>query len=435
MAARRRSFHLNVNASSAIAHPIRSAALNPQGIEAQAGALTIGLLAFARQASAFAFTLVGGCAPGIRQKTKRVPRALLAGSPRAAEDAKLPLEGGITGIEATGTATRELAEVFECLMCEEQLQVQVQNDSDPRADKTTEPQIELQEEIDLADTGRAAEFEFEKGELPVRLHHSSIVLEDPERTPQCAEPEKPALELQGKPTLPITAPPIAIGLGLFIPSASSNELKLLSPLASRYASPEREIESVHTHRLYACVSSGSPQNELRANIVSKVAAFTAARLSGSRRPSASPTPRPALPPRPAYLDDPFAESFAATPPSSFVPTHPARLCYPSLQFSSNQQQSPTPSPRPGRSSLRQRTVYFTQVSPRAGTPPPAFWSPHPAGSQSCAILIKVPPSVSPQRHALVDKENQPTAKTPALPLDTVTRGRHRRGLSHVFDTI
>ncbi|KAJ6542857.1 hypothetical protein B0H19DRAFT_1380931 [Mycena capillaripes] len=78
MAARRRSFHLSAGATITAPLP---ATLNPQRIEA--GALSIGLLAFAHQASAFVFTLLGGCAPGMRPKTKRVPRALLAGSPRA----------------------------------------------------------------------------------------------------------------------------------------------------------------------------------------------------------------------------------------------------------------------------------------------------------------------------------------------------------------
>ncbi|KAJ7272023.1 hypothetical protein B0H12DRAFT_1067080 [Mycena haematopus] len=384
MTARRRSFHLNVNAGAAIAHPLRPATLNldPQDIQAQAGALTVGLLALARQASAFAFTLLGGCAPGVRTKTKCASKALLAGSPP--DTAKMLLEG-----ESIETTT---VEGLEHPRDEEQPEVAVSNDEGLQAQAMNDSGIQL-EELDIADAGTGWV------NLDIQPHENDHLVEDPDLTPT-TKTEKPALNLQVPPIPSIVAPPIAIGLGLLIPSASTNELRLLSPLESRYASPKPEFESVPA---FSRCSSGSPQAELRANLVSKVTAFTAARLSGSRR-SSSPPSRAAS--RPACLDDPFADlSTPTTLPSSFVPAHPAHFCYPSLQFGPDQPQSPTPHPRPGRPSLRQRTVFFAQVSPRANTPPPEFWSPHPAGSRSCAIKIKAPPSLS-KRPAVGNKENQ-----------------------------
>lgn len=405
MTSRRRSFHLNANASptTAITAP-RPAALNPQHIEASV--LSIGLLAFARQASVFAFTLLGGCAPGMRSKPKRVPRALLAGTPRQE-------------VNAVMEASRDDSEG-------QRIQAQTDDGAKQNCEfiaTTVDPQIN-----EFADAG-AGEVDLGVGDAEmgpqIQARDINVVSSVPKQTDH-APPSSPAVvpdspvtltekttlylqtRVKSKPVL--ITPPTGVGLGLLIPSTSTNELRLLSPLESRCASPKPEFEPVHSHLPPAARSSDS---ELRADLVRKVAAFTAARLSGSRGPSASPPPRAALirtPPlpsySPAYLDDPFSETCAATPRAPFVPTHPVRFGYPSLQFCPDQPQSPTPHPKTGCPPLRQRTVFFKQVSPRAGTPPPQFWAPHPAGSRSCAITIKAPLPTSMQRRVAGDKENR-----------------------------
>ncbi|KAJ6502304.1 hypothetical protein C8R45DRAFT_615237 [Mycena sanguinolenta] len=378
MTARRRSFHLNANASAAIAPTSRPGTLNlNQGIQAQAGALTIGLLGFARQASTFAFTLLGGCAPGVRPKTKHVPKALLVGSPREAVE-MLPAD---ESPETTG-------EGFERPTEQESKVLAVPNEQGQQVHATDESGKQP-EVLDIADAGA------EWANLRIRPRDNDLLFEELDHSP-APQTEKPYLAIP----IPPIAPPIAFGLGLLIPSASTNELRLLSPLESRCASPKPEFRPIPP----LCRRSSNPsQAELRANLVSKVAAFTAARLSGSRRTSTSLPPHAASP---SCLNDSFAQlNVPATSRVSFVSAHPAHLYNPSLQFSPNQPQSPTPHPRPGRPCLRQRTVFFAQVSPRAGTPPPEFWSPHPAGSRSCAIPIKAPPSLG-KRPVPEDKENQ-----------------------------
>ncbi|KAJ7510099.1 hypothetical protein B0H11DRAFT_1176317 [Mycena galericulata] len=142
-----------------------------------------------------------------------------------------------------------------------------------------------------------------------------------------------------------------------------------------------------------------------------LARHAAARLSRAATTTASSPVLAATPPPPsrrpaAPLDDPFAETTPApaTPRAQFVPAHPLRLHYPSLLLRADQQQSPTPQPRPGRLPLRQQTVFFKQ--PRVSTmpsPPPKYWAPHPAGARSCAIAIKAPLGAS--RAVAGDKEN------------------------------
>ncbi|KAK7037932.1 hypothetical protein R3P38DRAFT_530638 [Favolaschia claudopus] len=382
MTARRRSFHLNVNASHAAITP--SLRTGGYGLDAQVGALTTSLLDLARQASAFAFTLMGGCVPGVRSKP-RVQRALLAGhlctSDAAIENAEegdanpALIEGPTKHMNGgQNTHTRE------------------NNDADTLSEYNGD-------EHDLADARglqrESAHVTLEIEPTDVEMDSKHTILDE-----LAVSRKKPRVAL--KPFFMNAVPPVAIGLGVLIPSPGTNELRLLSPLESRCASPKPEFEpSPHL------CSSTSPRSQLRANLVSKVSAFTAARLSGSRRSSVSP-PHYVPPSTPtAYTDDPFSHLSATTPPASFFPTHPARLCFPSLQLHLNHQQSPTPHQRAGRRPcLRQRTVFFAPVSPRAGTPPPAFWTPHPAGTHSCAIPIKAPPSSFASRAGAKDKENQ-----------------------------
>ncbi|KAJ6630585.1 hypothetical protein B0H10DRAFT_835767 [Mycena sp. CBHHK59/15] len=170
-----------------------------------------------------------------------------------------------------------------------------------------------------------------------------------------------------------------------------------------------------------------PHANLRANLVRKVAAFTAARSS---RCFSAPLPLPRWPffldtpptVHAARFDDPFMETSPAALPASphFVPAHPAALRFPSLQrFRPDQQQSPTPQPRMNRPPtlrLSQLSIpipapaddafrapsanvgiavkpkaFYCPSSPRRTSALSEFWTPHPAGSQSCAIAIKAPP--------------------------------------------
>ncbi|KAJ6525679.1 hypothetical protein B0H19DRAFT_1198370 [Mycena capillaripes] len=329
----------------------------------------------------------------MRPKTRRVPRALLAGSPRAEVKAVAEVSDGGPQIQLP-TGSNE--------------------DRQPDCDdivKTVEPQIEVQQDLTDVREAKSLEVVLLEGEPQIQTLDNNItssVLEASNHAapadsllvtnPPTTLTEKTALYIQARAqAAPAIITPGGIGLGLLVPSTSTKELRLLSPLESRCASPKPEFEPPRTYRPPAPRSSSSPHAELRANLVRKVAAFTATRIS--RVPSVSP------PLRPTHLDDPFAETCAATPRAPFVPAHPAVLRYRGQQFRFDQEQSPTPQPRPGRPPLRQQTVFFKQVTPRAETPPPEFWAPHPAGSRSCAILIKAPPVTSTSRVA-ADKENQ-----------------------------
>ncbi|KAJ7775116.1 hypothetical protein B0H16DRAFT_1509589 [Mycena metata] len=300
-------------------------------------------------------------------------------------------------------------------------QIHAQEDEEPQqpASEVIFETADSPMELVIADAAtEAAEpviIQVEVAEPDVQVRESGEVLEEPEQTPspssfasemeQSLEPEveqssepdvepKP-LEPPEEPTPTMVARHIPIGLGLFVPSPTTKELRLLSPLESRRESPKPEPAPVRA--------------QLRADIMRKVAAFTAARIA--RSPSVSPpqatTPRPtfATPPRHAthFDSDPFADTPRASAPAHFVPAHAAALYFPSLlRVRPEQQQSPTPThARTGRPPLRQQTVFF---KPReTSTTPPEYWAPHPAGSGSSAIVIKAPVGTTPKHR--VDKEN------------------------------
>ncbi|KAJ7063452.1 hypothetical protein C8F01DRAFT_78071 [Mycena amicta] len=201
---------------------------------------------------------------------------------------------------------------------------------------------------------------------------NSVVQEDscvPEPTTASIVPDDPEVvrsEIQ---------PTTAIGLGIFVPSESANQLRLLDARRSPPASA----------------------SELRSDIVRRVKVFTTARMS--RVPEASPSPTITTPTRHSplvssdILDDPFSSPTQYTP--CLPSRNPATLQVLALMrthfFSIRQtQNSPTPVARPGvrrRPALRQQTVFFDQPDSPIKTPP-KFWKPHPAGKRSCAIPIK-----------------------------------------------
>ncbi|KAJ6497074.1 hypothetical protein C8R47DRAFT_331707 [Mycena vitilis] len=400
MAARRRSFHLTADPTLSTPRPGPAArSLDPQRLEV--GALSIGLLALARGASAFAFSFLG-CAPGVRQKTKRVPRALLAGIPRIEVAA-------VTDSKAEGQHQQNLAPTRPTAEPECNIIV-----------KTLEPLELLEPRIDAHEDEDAGTGETDLG-VDVKLGEPQIqtcdddddatnrVSEVPEDAPPPAEPlivtdppmsltKKTALHIQSRANATPVGPPVGVGLGILVISPSTNERRLLSPLELRRTSPKPEFEPARTQQPVASCSSNSPHAELRASLVRQVTAFTAARIS--RGSSLSPPSTP----RTVHLDDPFAEDVTPRAPP-FVPPQPAALRCRGLQFRANQEQSPTPlHVKPARPPLRQQTVFYRQVTPPAKQPP-GFWAPHPAGSRSCAILIKPPPATSTSRQ-VGDKENQ-----------------------------
>ncbi|KAJ7047043.1 hypothetical protein C8F04DRAFT_1308768, partial [Mycena alexandri] len=485
-APRRRSFHLSPN-PAALARPLPAALtpspspvarrtpttlstgapatlrVNPQRlqpIEAGAGLLSTHLLGLARQASAFAFALLGGCAPGVRVKTSgkeketemrtempiregmRTDVKLELGMEREESKWRALLAGPGTEVGMAASET-EVAVDVDAVKLEIEAEVEME-ESVCSSNDLVGPFGQTHAQEDEEQKRPASEVIFEAADSPVEFviadaateaaepvtiqvevevvepdveAREEEVLEEPEQTPspspdasqieQSLEPEverSSGPEVETKPVEPpeeptpiIVARHIPIGLGLFVPSPTTNELRLLSPLESRRESPKPEPAPVRA--------------QLRADIMRRVAAFTAARIA--RCPSVSPplgtTPTPTLatPPRHAthFDSDPFADTPRASGPAHFVPAHAAALHFPSLQrVRPEQQQSPTPThARTGRPPLRQQTVFF---KPRAAsTTPPKYWAPHPAGSRSSAIVVKAPVGTTPTRQVAADKEN------------------------------
>ncbi|KAJ7172249.1 hypothetical protein C8R46DRAFT_1216103 [Mycena filopes] len=445
-AARRRSFHLSPN-PTALARPL-PVVLNPtsahnadsarppamlklnpqrlQPIEVGAGLLSTHLLDLARQASAFAFALLGGCAPGVRvKKTSGKGKEKEIGMK---EGMGMELELGMEKEETkwralmAGMETPATAEVAEV-----KLELETREPVRPNEALEHSPERfhgQEDEQLKRPDLEETADSPIEAAvvDAPVRSPEPVIQVDvaavEPEVLERIAadvqpdedfsEPEQPPSPLPEpaqieeisdsavEPQANVSPPPI--GLGLLFPSPTTNELRLLSPLESRRESPKPEPAPFRA--------------KLRVDLVRRVAAFTAARLArdASVSPPVGPAsliPMLATPPRPGmhFDSDPFADTPRASAAVSFVPAHPAALDFPSLQrVRPEQQQSPTPAhPRTGRPPLRQQTVFFKQRA--ASSTPPEYWTPHPAASRSSAIIIKAPAGTTPKRRVAADKEN------------------------------
>ncbi|KAJ7087806.1 hypothetical protein C8R44DRAFT_752079 [Mycena epipterygia] len=378
MTTHRRSFHLK-GADALELHHQRTAAhtaglnLNPQRIEASAS-----LLALARQASAFAFTLLGGCAPGVRPH-KRVPRALLAG--QAGVDVEMGLQVG--GMART-TSARAIKAAEDTSGGVHVVPADADWDGESN-DAVSGPQ----------------------DQVPPVMEAQVEEQADTEPAGYDTEVEEPQIQTTNAPADPEHAPP---------PAADSLVVPLEQPTAPRDVEhPAAGPDDLAQTTLDA---PPRPHAQLRAALIRKVTAFTAARVA---RAAASPTTTavtaPATPPR----DDPFSATFAPTnnPHSSSNHPHPTLAARTALRLDvcANADQSPTPQPRPGRPPLRQQTIFFavpashlgspsqsdsnksspqsdSKLSPQSNpgpTPPPTHWAPHPAGARSCAIPIRAPP--------------------------------------------
>ncbi|KAJ7156952.1 hypothetical protein C8R43DRAFT_1125513 [Mycena crocata] len=370
MATRRRSFHLNAceatNVHSKRASPTAAtnSSLNPQHIEVRAA--SIGLLALARQASVFTFALLGGCAPGIRQRPKRVQRTLLEGP--GGEETLLQLEAGV-GME---------------LAVQKAGKTDLESDGLVRDDaETNGPQIQPDTSSRPSPQAKSQN-SLKSAERPVEVDDD---------LPEMVEPQ------------------------IQLPNNEGSSVLRLSQDALSLPAATASVETPTEDQTIAPLDVGLPPDsrvQLRADLMRKISALTAARIS--RGPAAAPPPP--SPPHPAevfatppprhtaYFDDPFADATSPVPRAQFVPAHPITLCYPSMQrFRADQQESPTPlvrQARQGRPPLLQQTVVYQIQSHTAPRTPPKFWSPHPAGSRSCAIAIKAPPATP----RAADKENR-----------------------------
>ncbi|KAJ7724482.1 hypothetical protein DFH07DRAFT_783292 [Mycena maculata] len=357
--ARARSFHLrgeppspSLSAPPSPASPGRSVTprLNVarRGLEISTAQIGPGLLALARQASTF---LLGGCAPGVQHR-RRVPRALVEG--------RCAIAGAVGEGVGIGIGKREEGEDVEAGSFTES-EPNVEGRKTGLEVSVEEPQVDnvlFDAETDLtADDNETKTQPQTQPQIQTQTHDPTARVEA-EREPERAPP---------KADLPL----------------HETEAVCANPPPPRDPEPPAPTDPAHA--------------QIRAEVVHKFAAFTAARLA---RASLPPTPLllttpPQHPHRP-MLDDPFAASPAAPrAPVHFVPAHPLRLHYPSLHpLRTDQQQSPTPQPRPGRlrPPLRQQTVFFKQPSvlQPTGPKPPAYWAPHPAGKRSCAVPIKAP---------------------------------------------
>ncbi|KAJ7219494.1 hypothetical protein GGX14DRAFT_560572 [Mycena pura] len=493
--ARRRSFHLNPcdQSQSSLHSQTLSSTVTPRS----AGVVAASLLALAQQASIFVFTLLGGCVPTVRiAKHRRVPRALVAGASSSANipsEARAATEVTTTVQAIDGVSAEADTISDECRP--EEIQKQPEGDAAPagvrrrkpvavgvvdveRAGSTATARIDAQKKLPLADDASGSGLNC--GEvgipLPDATESDDVKFEpvkqeqaaaDPIPLPLVAQPADSSSETANatvlrpteSETTTIIAPVprrahgqsavaaaafgfkarVGVGLGILVPSTSTGTMQLLSPFESRCASPTPEVAADADTSAPACKphchDHASPRHpELRADLVQRVKAFTAARLAGTHVPVSSP--RRAAPTRPpldrAGLDDPFV-----------TPTQPRQRQHqshsppvPNLAFALARiralrpaQQSPTPHQhaRKGRPVLRQQTVFFKQAQTPTGTSPgthtpappkPKFWAPHPAGSRSCAIAIKAPARWPP----VEDKENCVVRKVPEIHPRRTSRG-------------
>ncbi|KAJ6597120.1 hypothetical protein DFH09DRAFT_1133752 [Mycena vulgaris] len=391
------------------------------GLKEASASVVPGLLALARQASAVAFALLGGCAPGVR-KGRRLPQgaagAVEVGAQRI--EGATEMEIGQVDVEPVRGQDRSTASVpdSDALIDRETVASagdgeQVDRDGETKAEG---PQI-LTGDNDtdnglgeaLSDSDSDAGTQLEESKLPGAQKTSEndnfgVVPDEEVAEAEKTESDLPIPQVQtcdnvdaAPDSEPLLSPPSAsslIAADPFVNLTETTDIELPAPIIA-----PRVLEH-----------PAGPHAKLRADLVRKVAAFTAARLTRCVAPVPAPLLMAALiaspPLRRTAFDDPFVDCPATPRAAPFVPAHPLALHYPSLQFRPDQQQSPTPQPRVGRPPLRQQTVFFKQVQPSTAhklkRPSPELWAPHPAGKRSCAIVIKAPRDAE-------DKENRGVA--------------------------
>ncbi|KAJ7444875.1 hypothetical protein FB451DRAFT_1433903 [Mycena latifolia] len=394
---RSRSFHLNAGALALQHTEVGIGIGKPQAQRIDVSAT--GLLALARQAAAtVAVALLGGCAPGVRPRGGACRGGWWRRTGAGAETVRVrvrvrvrrggcrPIEGG--GGQADG---------------DEELQIMGQDTEDaPQsieelgAVSTIKAGEEEQIQIEAHDGSDAEDAETQGADLPV----------------VSVPPQIQACENDGGAPLAVGAAPEEPDPQPSPPSASSSIVPDLTETTALDL-PTEASASLVPEPPAACPP---PHAQLRADLVRKITAFTAARVSRAALAPAHPPAAQSLPasppprrPVPAPADDPFADS----PHPTFPRPLPARAAAHALaqRLLAAQQQSPTPHSRAGRPPLRQQTVFFNtsinagQVESPASKPraPPTFWAP----ARPCKVAIKAPPPPSASKaRAARDKENR-----------------------------